>query len=309
RERPVAVKPEHLRELAARALHVGRGEVDLVDDGHDGEVRVGGQVVVRQRLRLDALRGVDDEHGALAGGQRARDLVREIHVARCIDEVQRVLLAVARLVEEPDRVGLDRDAALALEVHRVQHLVDGLLGVHGAGEREEAVRQRRLAVIDVGNDGEVADPSQRHRLRIARQRTARVPSGTTASASRTTPGATSTWAPMTASAPTMQSRSTAPSPTATPSHRMAPSMRAPAAMRAPAPTTARGPRRAPAPTRTRAPITDGATSVAPGASRVPAPTQQPSRSVPAGRTVVATRPRRRSTCASRYAAGLPMSRQ
>ena len=60
--------------------------------------------------------------------RRAGHLVREVDVARRVDEVQRVRLAVARLVEQAHGVGLDRDPALALEVHRVEHLVDGLRG-------------------------------------------------------------------------------------------------------------------------------------------------------------------------------------
>ena len=67
---------------------------------------------------------------------------------------------------------LDGDAALALEVHRVEDLVDRLLGVHRAGERQEPVGQRRLAVVDVGDDGEVADPLDGHRFRITRRRRA-----------------------------------------------------------------------------------------------------------------------------------------
>ena len=47
------------------------------------------------RLRLDALRGVDDQQRALARGQRARDLVGEVDVAGRVDQVQLVGLAVA----------------------------------------------------------------------------------------------------------------------------------------------------------------------------------------------------------------------
>ena len=130
---------------------------------------VGGEVEVRQRLRLDALRGVDDEHGALAGRQRARHLVGEVDVARRVDEVERVLLAVARPVEQAHRVRLDRDPALALEIHRVEHLIDRLLGVHRAGEGQQAVGQRRLAVIDVGDDREIADAAEDHRPSLTRR--------------------------------------------------------------------------------------------------------------------------------------------
>jgi len=38
-------------------------------------------------LRLDALGGVDEQHGALAGGQAAGDLVAEVDVAGGVDQV------------------------------------------------------------------------------------------------------------------------------------------------------------------------------------------------------------------------------
>ncbi len=45
------------------------------------QVAVQRQVQVGQRLRLDALGGVDQQHRALAGLQRARHLVGEVDVA------------------------------------------------------------------------------------------------------------------------------------------------------------------------------------------------------------------------------------
>ena len=151
------------------ALDVGRRQVDLVDDRDDREVRVAGEVEVRQGLRLDPLRGVDDEHRALARRQRPRHLVREVDVARRVDEVERVLVAVARPVEQAHRVRLDRDAALALEIHRVEHLIDRLLGVHRPGEGQQPIRERRFAVIDVRDDREIADATQDHRLSLTRR--------------------------------------------------------------------------------------------------------------------------------------------
>ena len=52
---------------------------------------------------------------------------------------------------------LDGDPALALEVHRVEHLGLHLARLQRAGELEEAIGERRLAVIDVRDDREVAD--------------------------------------------------------------------------------------------------------------------------------------------------------
>ena len=73
-----------------------------------------GQIGVGQSLGLHALGGVDHENGPLAGGQGAGDLVVKVHVARCVDEVQGVGLAVQSVVLDGDGAGLDGDAALAL---------------------------------------------------------------------------------------------------------------------------------------------------------------------------------------------------
>ena len=64
---------------------------------------------------------------------------------------------VVGLVGEPDGVRLDRDPALALEVHRVEHLRLHLARLERARDLEETVGERGLAVVDVGDDREVPD--------------------------------------------------------------------------------------------------------------------------------------------------------
>ncbi len=114
-----------LRRVADQIGHLGRGavrvglrQVDLVHDRDDLEVVLDREVRVRERLRLDSLRRVDHEQRSLAGLQRPRDLVREVHVAGSVDQVQLVALP-----EHPDGLRLDRDPALALELHRVEQLL------------------------------------------------------------------------------------------------------------------------------------------------------------------------------------------
>ena len=72
------------------------------------------------------------------------------------------MLAVGGRVVEAHGAGLDRDAALALEVHVVEHLRRAVARADGAGQLEQAVGQRRLAVVDVGDDREVADAGDGH---------------------------------------------------------------------------------------------------------------------------------------------------
>ena len=58
-----------------RLVRLRARQVDLVDDRDDLEVVLDREVGVGQRLRLDALRGVDQQQRALARGQRPRHLV------------------------------------------------------------------------------------------------------------------------------------------------------------------------------------------------------------------------------------------
>ncbi len=146
-----------LVELQLGLGHVAGRQIDLVEHGDDLEVVLDGEIRVGDRLRLDALGAVDEQHGALAGGEAARDLVGEVDVAGGVDEVELVGLAVAGLVGDAHRLALDGDAALALEVHLVEELFLHVARGHRAGDLEDAVGQRRLAVVDVGDDAEVAD--------------------------------------------------------------------------------------------------------------------------------------------------------
>ena len=143
----------------------GDRQVDLVEHRHDGQVVLHRQIGVGDGLGLHALEGIDQQDGALAGGEAARDLVAEIDVAGRVDQVQLVDLAVGVRVVDRDRVHLDGDAAFAFEVHGVEELGAEIALGDGPGLEQELVGQRALAVVDVGDDREVADEARRgHRV-------------------------------------------------------------------------------------------------------------------------------------------------
>src|SRR6266550_305588 len=89
--------------------------------------------------------------------ERARHLVGEVHVPGGVDQIELVHAPVARMVVHAHRVQLDRDAALALQVHRVEHLLSHQALVQGARELDQAVGQGRLPMVDMGHNTEVAD--------------------------------------------------------------------------------------------------------------------------------------------------------
>ena len=136
---------------------IGRGQVDLVDDRQHLQALLERGVAVRDALRLDPLGRVHHEQRALARRQRAGDFVGEVDVPRCIDEIELIDLAAGRFVAQGDAGGLDGDAALALEIHRVEHLGLHFPGIETAAFLDETIRQGRFAVINMRDDREVAD--------------------------------------------------------------------------------------------------------------------------------------------------------
>ena len=147
-------------DLARVAVRIGGGQVDLVEHRNDVQVAVQRQVEIGQRLRLDALGGVHQQHGALTGLQRARHLVGEVDVTRGVDQVQHVVV-VAHPPGQPHVLRLDGDPALPLDVHPVEVLGTHRPLIDNAGELKHPVRQRRLAMVDVSDDAEI--PNLRRR--------------------------------------------------------------------------------------------------------------------------------------------------
>ena len=82
------VEADDLLDLLAHLLGVGGGQVDLVDDRHDLVVVLDRLVDVGERLRLDALRRVDHQQRALAGGEARGYLIGEVDVAGRVHQVE-----------------------------------------------------------------------------------------------------------------------------------------------------------------------------------------------------------------------------
>ena len=153
---------DQIGQLGGELLGLGGRQIDLVEDGDDRELVLHRQVEVGEGLGLDPLSGVDEEDAALARGERAGDLVGEVDVARGVDHVEDVgratsLFTLGGVPGQTDRLGLDRDAALALDVHAVEVLRAHLPRVDDTGELEHPVGERRLAVVDVRDDAEVTE--------------------------------------------------------------------------------------------------------------------------------------------------------
>src|SRR6185437_13689231 len=96
--------------------------------------------------------GSDDQHQrAVHHVEDALDLAAEIGVAGSVDDVDAGVFPLHR-----GRLGQDGDAALALQIVGIHRALDHALVVAvGAGLLQQAIDQRGLAVVDVGDDGDV----------------------------------------------------------------------------------------------------------------------------------------------------------
>jgi len=119
-----------------------------------------------------------DDARQLGEAVRAVAVVRAEHGARGTVEIELIDLATDKaLVVSVPRPARDEDLyrALALKIHGVEHLRLHLAIAQATAALDDSIGERALAVIDVGNDGEVSDVIHADRSRhLSRGRRPRV---------------------------------------------------------------------------------------------------------------------------------------
>ena len=149
---------QHLLKLLHQGERVLRGAVHLVDEGEDRDIAQAADLEELDGLRLHALGRVDEHHGAVRRDEHAVGVLREVLVAGGIQNVD-----VEAVELKLHRRGGDGDAALLLDLHPVAGGVlialaglDGARRADGTRVEQQLLRQRRLARVGVGDDGERA---------------------------------------------------------------------------------------------------------------------------------------------------------
>ncbi len=144
---------EQVEYFAVHFVRAGVGAVHLVD--HHDRVQAAGQRLADDELglRQHAFGGVHQHDGAVHHVQDAFDLAAEIGVAGGVDDVD-----AGAAPDDRGALRQNGDATLALQVVAVQRAFGHHLVVpEGTGLAEELVDEGGLAVIDVGDDRDVAN--------------------------------------------------------------------------------------------------------------------------------------------------------
>ena len=154
----VGVDAQNALDLLHELEGVARVVVELVHEGEDRDVAKRADLEELDGLGLDALCAVDDHDGGVGGHEGAVGVLREVLVARGVEDVH----AVPVVLELQDR-RRDGDAALLLDVHPVR---DGMLGralaldragsLDAAGIEQQLLGKCGLTGVRVADDRECA---------------------------------------------------------------------------------------------------------------------------------------------------------
>ncbi len=157
RKNVVHLATDQIHNLLSDHFGVRGVQIHFVQHRHNFQIVLQRQVKVADGLGLDALGGVDDEQGPLAGRDGTRHFIAEIDVPRGVDQIEDVFLTVFALVGHLNGVALDGDAPLSLQIHVIQGLLLQLTVGNRPGRLEQTVGQGALSVVDVCDDAKVAD--------------------------------------------------------------------------------------------------------------------------------------------------------
>ncbi len=150
-------QPDDVLHLLLGLQRIGGRQVNFIEHRKNFQIVIHGQIGVGQRLGLHALRGIHHQQRPLTGGQRAGNLIVKVHMTRGVNQIQGINLPVLRLVKQVDGPGLNGDAALPLQIHIIQKLVLHLSCRHGIALFQQTICQCGFAVVNVGDDGEIAN--------------------------------------------------------------------------------------------------------------------------------------------------------
>ena len=143
---------EQVEHFVDHLLRPGVRSVDLVDGDDRLEADLQRLGDHEFGLRQRTLGGIDQHDRAVHHVEDALDLAAEVGMARRVDDVD-----AGCAPQDRRDLGQDGDAALALErigIHRP--LGHALVLAERARLLQQPVDQRGLAVVDMGNDGDVA---------------------------------------------------------------------------------------------------------------------------------------------------------
>ena len=150
---------QQVKHLVDDFLDAGIGAVDLVDGNHQAQVLLQSLLQNKTGLGHAALSSVHQQQHAVDHLQHALDLAAKVGVARGINDVDLDTLVGAGAV-----LGQNGDTALTLDIAAVHDtLCHDLIVAESAALTQHGIHQRGLAVVNVSDNGDVAQIVTNHK--------------------------------------------------------------------------------------------------------------------------------------------------
>ena len=144
---------EQIQNLVDGLLRINAGAVDLVDENDRTQALLERLLQHETGLGHRPLVGVHDQQTAVDHAEHALHFATEVSVTRGVNDVDPDPFEVHRSV-----LGEDRDTPLTLQIVGVHHAGgDGLVVAEDARLGQQGIHQGGFAVVDVGNDRDIAD--------------------------------------------------------------------------------------------------------------------------------------------------------
>ena len=140
-------------KLIQHFLRTRISAVNLVDHHHRRQAGFKSFAQHIARLRQWAFTGVHQQHDSIYHFQCALHLAAKIAVAGCVHNIDLYIV-----VPDGGVLRQDSDAALTLQLVGVHHAVNqGFIGAECAALPQHGVYKRGFSVVNVGDNGNVAD--------------------------------------------------------------------------------------------------------------------------------------------------------
>ena len=114
---------DHVLDFCCYTVRIGTWQIDFINNWENIQIMIQSQVHVSQCLGLDSLCCVHHQDCAVAGCQASGHLIVKVHMSWGINQVENILFSIFRLIYGSDRLGLDGDSSLPLQIHVIQHLI------------------------------------------------------------------------------------------------------------------------------------------------------------------------------------------
>jgi len=151
------IQADHILDFLPGVVRISGGQVNLVQHGDDFHPLLDSGIAIGHRLGFHPLGGIHHQQSAFAGRQGTGYLIGKVHVPRGVDQIQVINLPVLGFVAQRRCLGFDGDAPFPLDIHGIEHLGFHFPVRQPAAALDEPVGQGGFTVVDVGDNGKIAN--------------------------------------------------------------------------------------------------------------------------------------------------------